>query len=100
MKLDWSGAELFVPAGGLLRLEEACGKRIACTDGLLWITVAGEYDDIFLHAGQCYDIPAQGLVLVESLENSRVAVGVQARKMVGSCAGLPGLMQLREMHGG
>ena len=85
MKLDLSGAELYLPAGGLLRLEGASGKRITCTAGILWITVAGESEDIFLRAGECYDIPAQGLVLVEGLENSRVTVGVQVQQWAPWC---------------
>lgn len=91
MKLDWSGAELFLPAGGLLRLEDARGNRIMCTAGVLWITVAGKSDDIFLRAGECYDIPAQGLVLVEGLENSRVTVGIQVRELAASCFRVSGL---------
>jgi len=80
MKLDLSGAELLLPAGSLLRLEAAFGKRITCTAGVLWVTVAGESEDVFLRAGECYDIPAQGLVLVEGLENSRFTVGVQVQQ--------------------
>lgn len=77
MKLDLSGTELFLPAGRLLRLECARGKRIVCTAGILWITVAGNSEDVFLRAGECYDIPTHGLVLVEGLENSQLALPVQ-----------------------
>jgi hypothetical protein len=39
---------------------------VACERGCVWITAPGEPDDIFLHAGQRWTIPANGLVLVEA----------------------------------
>ena len=98
MKMNLSGAELFLPAGGLLRLEDACGRRISCTAGILWITVTGEREDVFLRANECYEIPAQGLALVEAIEDSRFAFGIQMQQSAASCAWLSQLFRVRAVR--
>jgi hypothetical protein len=57
---------LALQPGQPLRLGRARGRRVVCERGCVWITAPGEPDDIFLHAGQHWTIPANGLVLVEA----------------------------------
>jgi hypothetical protein len=53
-------------SGRPLRLTWSRGRQVACERGCVWITAPGEASDIFLHAGQRWTIPANGLVLVEA----------------------------------
>lgn len=74
--MDWTLGFLLPPRprldcvalapGRPLRLRRARGRQVACERGCVWITVPGEPDDIFLHAGQRWTVPANGLVLVEA----------------------------------
>lgn len=74
--MDWTLGSLIFPrlrrdqvaleSGQPLRLKWARGRRVACERGCVWITAPGVASDIFLHAGQRWTIPANGLVLVEA----------------------------------
>ena len=50
----------------VLRVTAARGRHVTCRLGCVWITVPGESNDIFLFAGQTWEIPGPGLVLVEA----------------------------------
>lgn len=52
--------------GRPLRLTGGRGRQVACEGGCVWITAPGEVDDVFLHAGQCWTVPVNGLVLIEA----------------------------------
>jgi len=60
--------------GEPLRLTRARGREIACESGWVWITAPGEPSDIFLHAGQRWKVPVNGLVLVEAEDSARVSL--------------------------
>jgi len=74
--MDWTLASLFhcrprsetlaLTGGRPLRLTRARGRQVACEGGCVWITAPGEPGDIFLHSGQRWTIPVDGLVLVEA----------------------------------
>jgi len=61
--------------GRPLRLTRARGRQVACERGCVWITAPGSIDDVFLHAGQRWTIPADGLVLVEAEGSAVVRLG-------------------------
>ena len=53
------------------RLVDARGYRVQCLHGIAWITISGQSDDVFLHAGQTYVVPDDGLVLAEAVGQGR-----------------------------
>jgi hypothetical protein len=57
-----------------LRLTASKGRCVECTAGVLWITVYDHPGDIFLHAGNSYVVPNDGLTLVEGVGCSRMRV--------------------------
>ena len=65
---------LTLDPGDPLRLTRARGREIACESGCVWITAPGEPGDIFLHAGQRWTVPVNGLVLVEAEGSARVSL--------------------------
>lgn len=83
--MDWTLETLFrfapplrqetLAPGRPLRLSRARGHQITCERGCVWITVPGELNDVFLHAGQAWTIPANGLVLIEAEAAAVVTLG-------------------------
>ncbi len=64
---------------------------------MVWITVAGQFADIFLTAGQCHQVQGNGLTLVESIGAGSIRIGKPAgipwfrRRLVN----LPGMARPR-----
>lgn len=54
------------------RLKRASGQRIEVMAGIAWITITGVATDIMLRAGQVWEIPSEGLVLMEAVGHGRV----------------------------
>lgn len=83
--MDWTLGSLLHPRprqdlvplapGRPLRLRRARGRQVTCQRGCVWITVPGVASDIFLHAGQRWTIPANGLVLIEAEGSALVTLG-------------------------
>ena len=80
MEILLKSAELCLKENHPLCLRAGKGLQIACTDGTLWITIAGQAEDIFLHVGERYQLKSNALAIVESigsgkfrLENSKIS---------------------------
>jgi hypothetical protein len=80
MKIDLVSSELCLSSGKPIRLTGACGVRVRCLDGTVWITKAGMLTDMFLGAGESYLIDGRGLVLVESISDGRVLFEVEPQR--------------------
>lgn len=52
---------------GYTRLEDACGARIDCQAGTLWITVDGEFDDVVLSPGESYTVHSTAPVIAQAI---------------------------------
>ena len=50
------------------------GKRIACLNGMLWVTQEGDLKDHILTAGEEFVAAQDGLVLVEAVRDASVLV--------------------------
>jgi hypothetical protein len=72
MKINLQSREICLRENQPLRLERARGQRICCTAGILWVTLSGEQNDIFLRNGEWLDIADDGLVLIESIGLGRM----------------------------
>ncbi|NRR28736.1 DUF2917 domain-containing protein [Oxalobacteraceae bacterium] len=66
-----------------LRLTHALGRLIECLSGTAWITVQGQSTDFFLRAGQVFEIPGDGLTLIEAVGASRIRVSQAGGGMPG-----------------
>lgn len=63
-------------------LRHGRGRSIVCTGGTIWITVAGNPEDIFLRCGERHEIRRNGLVIVESIGNGRIHIEQRCRASV------------------
>ncbi|MRX08840.1 DUF2917 domain-containing protein [Pseudoduganella sp. FT25W] len=50
-----------------LRLARVAGRRIECLSGTAWITAYGERTDFMLRGGQSFEVPNDGLMLIEAV---------------------------------
>ena len=67
MEIELKSAEFCLKENNPLSLRSANGLHITCTDGTLWITMAGQAEDIFLSSSQRYQVQGNGLLIVESV---------------------------------
>lgn len=71
MKIELRSGEIDLPADRPIRLNRAQGIRLRCITGTIWITVAGQTEDIFLSPGESWQIAGNGLCLIESIADGR-----------------------------
>jgi len=71
MEIELKSAEFCLTENSPFSLRSANGLHITCTDGTLWITMAGEAEDIFLSSSQRYQVQGNGLLVVESVGRAR-----------------------------
>jgi hypothetical protein len=72
----------------LLRLRGARGRSIESVRGTVWISIPGQAQDIYLLPGERLVVPADGLVLVGSLDAAPATVafegGLSLRAWIGA----------------
>lgn len=64
-----------------VRLRNAGGLRLTCTEGIAWITFYGELEDLMLHAGQTAVVPNDRVALMEAVGRGRVRIALERRTM-------------------
>lgn len=72
MKIDLKSGEICLSDNQPISLRQARGLCVTSTAGTIWITVAGEPDDIFLQAGQSHQLSSNRLAIVESIGAGRI----------------------------
>lgn len=63
----------------LLRLEEACGARITCRSGTLWVTQEGVAQDYFLNSGDALALETTGVALLQAMVPATFVIEAPAR---------------------
>lgn len=66
-----------------LRLLHAAGRRIECLSGTAWITSYGQNTDFMLRAGQSFQVPNDGLTLIEAVGHGRIHLTLQPQARPG-----------------
>lgn len=61
-----------------LRIAGAAGRQIECLAGTAWITVYGERGDFMLRQGQRFEVPNNGLMLIDAAGSGTVRVRLPA----------------------
>ncbi|MEO5934602.1 MAG: DUF2917 domain-containing protein [Duganella sp.] len=57
-----------------LRIAHAAGRWIECLEGTAWLTAYGEHTDFMLRRGQTFEVPNNGLMLIEAAGTGVVRV--------------------------
>lgn len=71
MKIETGSLEFYLKANQPLCLHSAKNIKIACTEGVLWITVCGNDQDVLLSPGQSFQVPNNELTLIESIDEGK-----------------------------
>lgn len=67
-----------------LRIAGAAGRQIECLAGTAWITAYGEHTDFMLRQGQRFEMPNDGLTLIDAVGRGTVRVRLPADTEVPS----------------
>jgi quercetin dioxygenase-like cupin family protein len=79
MDIDIKRAVIELEPHAVLPLHDASGAKIACLEGVLWITQQDDRNDFVLEAGESLILEKEGEALVQALQGSRIAVEAPAR---------------------
>ena len=67
--------ELLLRSRELLNLDNSQNRMaIECTNGMVWVTCAGEGQDHILRAGKRYVPKTKGPIVIEAISESRVDI--------------------------
>ena len=67
--------EILLQPGEMLVFEgERHGRQVRCSEGLLWVTQAGDRRDHLLHSGDGFSSRLTGRIVVTARQPSRLAV--------------------------
>jgi len=67
--------ELLLRSRELLNLDNRQNRMaIECTNGMIWVTCAGEHQDHILPAGRRYVPQTKGPIVIEAIGESRVDI--------------------------
>lgn len=84
MQSDLPQGEIHLFSNRPLRLNKARGLRIACVSGTIWITIAGQQEDIFLRPGEQHTLRNNGLALVEAIGSGSIRLHQAPQEMGGA----------------
>jgi len=69
------GIDRCLPKKSLLHLVgDHRGERIACLNGVVWITQSGNPEDIVVCAGETFAITQKGTILIEGLVETHLKI--------------------------
>jgi hypothetical protein len=79
VKLDIERATMELERLQILKLRGARGVRLDCREGSLWVTQEGVARDDFLVAGMSQEVQTDGMVVIEAMMPSSLAIDSRAR---------------------
>lgn len=82
MDVSMQGGRITLAKEGLLALRDACGVKVECVRGSLWVTQESDGIDHVLFPGQSVTIDHGGLSIVTALDEALVAVSAKRRMEV------------------
>ena len=74
MKIEVQPGALKLARGQTLKVTDALGSTICCSQGSVWITEENMRKDVVLEAGGCYQLRRAGLALVHAFGDATVAL--------------------------
>lgn len=83
MQDDLPQGEKYLFTNHPLRLIRARGMDVACAEGIIWITVAGEAADIFLRPGEQHRLSSNRLTLIEAIGSGSVRLTPASNRLAG-----------------
>ena len=63
-----------LPRDGTLRIADGRAHVVAVFEGQVWLTQDGDERDVFLDAGESFDVRSSGVTLVQAMRDARLLV--------------------------
>ena len=83
-KAGFNSIEKCLTKKSLLHLKgDHSGEKLTCIKGIIWVTQSGNPDDIYLCAGESFDIPRKGDILIQGMADARLKLTAVPAKMDG-----------------
>lgn len=79
MDIEFRRAGIELPEQQFLRLDDACGARITCRSGTLWVTQEGIAQDDFLNPGDALELETAGVALLQAMVPAAFVIESPAR---------------------
>ena len=77
--------EVQMPRNSFLRVEgDSRGTKIVCRSGSCWITQEGDLKDYLLESERDFTVHRDGLIVVQALTDTEIAVSSEKEKHSGS----------------
>lgn len=80
MEIALTSAEIVLQDNQPVSLRAAKGVSVTCTRGVIWITVAGHLEDIFLAPGESHRLDNNRLTLIESIGHGGIRLTTPRRR--------------------
>jgi hypothetical protein len=86
-------AQLNLADDEVVRLDDACDSRLEVTQGHVWVTIAGDRNDVVLAPGESLLIDSSEVVTVSALRGA-ASLKVRANAGANTCRHAPGARTL------
>jgi hypothetical protein len=63
-----------LPRDGTLRIADGQAHVVAVFEGQVWLTQDGDQRDVFLEAGESFNVKSAGVTLVQAMRDARLVV--------------------------
>lgn len=73
MKVRLTQQSYRLSSGELISLEQGAGWEVICHHGSAWLTMTGQPEDVYLHAGQRFAVTGNRKVVIEALGTGKAA---------------------------
>ena len=74
MRIELKSGAVNLNDGQTLRVVDAAGSTLCCSEGTLWVTEENQRRDLILEAGACVQLKRAGLTLVQALSAASLSI--------------------------
>jgi len=74
MRIELKTGDLRLTDGQTMRVVDAAGSMLCCSEGTVWVTEENQLRDVVLEAGGCVQLKRAGLTLVQALTPASLSI--------------------------
>ena len=74
MRIEVKSGPMHLNDGQTLRVVDAAGSTLCCSEGTLWVPEENQPRDLVLEAGACVQLKRAGVTLVQALSPASLSI--------------------------
>ena len=74
MRIELKSGDVRLTDGQTLRVVDAAGSTLCCSEGTVWVTEENQQRDVVLKAGGCVTLERAGLTLISALSPASLSI--------------------------